>query len=114
MSYALVLHDTTMNVWHWALWDIPASTTSLPESLAATATLTTPPGAKQKSFSGPAYTGPCPGGATHTYVFTLYALDVATLPGVTTSSSVMAVDTAAQAHKVASATLSGMSDAKNP
>ncbi len=113
LSYALVLHDTfqTPPFVHWALWDIPAATTSLPESLATTATLTTPAGAKQVAGQGMGYLGPCPpNNAVHTYVFTLYALDVATLPGTTTSTA--AVVTAIQAHDLASATLTAPSNGK--
>jgi len=111
MSYALVLQDTNNSLNHWVLYDIPAATTSLPESLATTATLTTPAGAKQKAFQGNGYAGPCPSGMTHTYTFTLYALSVATLPGVTASSSTMALVTAIQANDIASAALSATSNA---
>jgi len=113
MSYALVLQDTFQNrdLVHWVLWDIPAATTSLPEALASTATLTMPAGAKQKSFTAAKYAGPCPSGVEHTYLFTLYAIDVATLPGVTTSSMTSALVTAIQAHDLASATLSATSNA---
>jgi Raf kinase inhibitor-like YbhB/YbcL family protein len=114
MSYALVLVDMTKSLNHWAVWDIPATTTSLTEALAAGATLTTPVGAKQiAGFNNSAkYVGPCPPDGTHTYVFTLYAIDVATLPNLTTSSSIANVITAIQAHDLASATLSGTSDGK--
>lgn len=114
MSYALVLQDTNNNLNHWVLYDIPAATTSLPESLETTATLTMPAGAKQKAAQGMGYLGPCPSGMMHTYTFTLYALDVATLPGVTASSMTNALVTAIQAHDVASATLSATSNAKMP
>ena len=113
MSYALVLQDTNNSLNHWVLYDIPAATSSLPESLATTATLTTPAGAKQKAYQGNAYMGPCPSGMTHTYTFTLYALSVATLPGVTASSSTMALVTAIQANDLASAALSAMSNASS-
>ncbi len=111
MSYALVLQDTNNNLNHWVLYDIPLATTSLAESLETTSPLTMPAGAKQKAFSGNGYMGPCPSGMMHTYTFTLYALDVATLPGVTGSSATMALVTAIQAHDLASATLSGTSNA---
>jgi len=117
LSYALVLVDMSIMATHWVLWDIPGASTSLPEALASGATLTMPAGAKQVAgFTGnPAqYLGPCPSGMLHTYVFTLYALDVATLPNLTTSSNAAAVITAIQAHDLASATLSGTSNAKKP
>lgn len=115
MSYALVLVDMSINATHWVLWDIPATTTSLAQGLPSGATLTDPAGAKQKPGFGStvAYVGPCPNGMTHTYVFTLYALDVATLPNVTSSTSVANIVSAIQMHDLASATLSGMSNASN-
>jgi phosphatidylethanolamine-binding protein (PEBP) family uncharacterized protein len=54
------------------------------------------------------YQGPCPQGAgTQSYLFAVYALDVATLPGVTTASSAMAAMNAVKMHQLARATLSG-------
>ena len=114
LSYALVLLDTNNNFNHWVVWDIPPSTTTLPESLPTTATLTMPAGAKQAAGSGMGYLGPCPSGTLHTYKFTLYALDVATLPSVTTSTSTMSLAAAIEMHDIASATLSATSDAKKP
>lgn len=113
MSYALVLQDTNNNLNHWVLYDIPPATTTLPESLATSATLTMPAGAKQKSFQGNGYLGPCPNGMTHTYTFTLYALSVATLPGVSASSSTMQLAAAIQANDLSSTALSAMSNASS-
>ena len=104
MSYAIVLTDKSISYRHWVLWDIPASTTSLPADLARTATLTMPMGAKQVSI-GTGYAGPCPPTGTHTYEFALYAVNVSPLPGVTTNSMPMAVETAVLAHQVAKTTL---------
>lgn len=116
MSYALAMVDTSVTpnpFTHWVVWDIPAATTTLPAALGSSATLTMPAGAKQRAGSGMGYLGPCPpGNTTHTYVFTLYALDVATLPGVTTSSSTANLLTAIQMHDVGSASLSAPSDGK--
>jgi len=114
LSYALVMLDTNITFNHWVVWDIPPSTTMLPESLATTAMLTVPAGAKQVSGQGMGYLGPCPSGMLHTYKFTLYALDVATLPGVTTSSTTANVAAAIEMHDIATATLSATSDAKKP
>jgi Raf kinase inhibitor-like YbhB/YbcL family protein len=110
LSYALVLHDMSVNYTHWAVWDIPPATNMLAEALPKTGTITAPAGAKQTS-SG--YAGPCPpNNMVHTYVFTLYALDVATLPGVTSTTSAANIMAAAQMHDVASATLSAPSNGK--
>ncbi|HYQ26868.1 MAG TPA: YbhB/YbcL family Raf kinase inhibitor-like protein [Polyangiaceae bacterium] len=114
LSYALVLLDTNITFNHWVVWDIPPSTTMLPESLPTTATLTMPAGAKQASGQGMGYLGPCPSGTLHTYKFTIYALDVATLPGVTTSTSTANLAAAIEMHDLASASLSATSDAKKP
>src|SRR5439155_18883040 len=100
MSYAIVLTDKNNMLRHWVLWDIPADTMSLPMDLAKTPTLTMPAGAKQVSIGGGGYAGPCPPvGQPHMYEFAVYALDVATLPGVTTTSMPMAVETAVLAHQ---------------
>jgi len=73
------------------------------------------PGAKQKAMgSGNTslmYFGPCPGGSTHQYEFRLYAIDTATLPGVSSSSSMATVETAILAHDLALFTLTGNSAA---
>ena len=114
MSYALVMVDTSVmpnGFTHWVVWDIPAGTMMLPGALGGSATLTMPAGAKQAAGSGMGYLAPCPPN-THTYVFTLYALDVATLPGVTTSTSTANLAAAIQMHDIASATFSVMSDGK--
>ena len=84
MSYAVVLTDTFQGAAHWVIWDIPSSVTSLPAALPNGAVLTDPAGAKQlhkiEFFgSGSVYRGPCPMGATHTYVFEVTAVPTATL-----------------------------------
>ncbi len=105
MSYAIVLTDKSNMLRHWVLWDIPPDTMSLPANLARTAMLAMPAGAKQVSI-GTGYAGPCPPqGTMHTYEFALYAIDVAPLPGVTTNSMPMAVETAVLAHQLAKTTL---------
>jgi Raf kinase inhibitor-like YbhB/YbcL family protein len=87
-SFALIFHDLephpakgiTDNT-HWVLWNIPGTSTGLPEGVPAGSTLpdgtrqmkrprTVPPGSP---FS---YYGPCaPPGPSHHYVWELYALD---------------------------------------
>jgi Raf kinase inhibitor-like YbhB/YbcL family protein len=111
MSYAIVFKDTTagsvtMNTMHWAIYDIPASVTSLPMGVMTGPTLTDPAGAKQgKNYKGEnGFTGPC--GGMNTYKFTLYALKVATLPGLSASSMDAQVETAAEGmSKLASTVL---------
>jgi Raf kinase inhibitor-like YbhB/YbcL family protein len=115
-SYAIVLLDTANMRYHWAIWNIPASVLELPAALPAGATITTPVTAMQAitGTATPGYQGPCPSGATHTYVFTLYALDVAMLPASMGSSMAQAVSASLQSHILASGTLSGTSNATRP
>ncbi len=114
-SYAIVLVDTGNSNKHWAIWDIPASTTGLPEGLGQGFNVPGVTGAKQKALGSGnqtlQYFGPCPGGSSHKYVFTLYALNVATLPGLSSGSTVAQVESAAQANDLANTTLSGNSAA---
>ncbi len=78
-SFALVMEDPDApgGTWvHWVLWNLPASTHSLPEGVAKRERLDD--GARQGRNSNrkTAYSGPCPpGGQTHRYFFHLYALD---------------------------------------
>jgi Raf kinase inhibitor-like YbhB/YbcL family protein len=94
-SYAVELSDAATGAVQWIVWDIPATVTSLPAGLPATAMLSMPAGAKQVSTSGNGYVGPCPpSNQQHFYEFTLFALPVPTLAGVTTDSPPSAVATA--------------------
>ena len=112
MSYAVILLDTSISYVHWVIWDIPATVTSLPAALDDMAMPATPAGAKQKSFQGNGYAGPCPSGKDHVYKFTVYALPVATLSGAMTSSQPSALSTAVMnANPLASASLSAHSSA---
>lgn len=85
LSYALVLHDDSNDYTHWAVWNIPASVSALPGSLANGPSPNGLTGVQQVSFfdQGKGYAGP--GAHSHVYQFKLYALKVAsispTLPG---------------------------------
>ena len=72
-------------------------------------------GAKQKGMGGSGtsqqFFGPCPGGSSHRYEFTLYALKVATLPGLSASSTIAQVETAALANDIANVKLAATSAA---
>lgn len=119
-SYALTFIDMTLaakgelNAYHWALYNIPPTVTSLPESFKAAQA--TELGAKQTGD----FLGPCPnfGGGnskTDTYEFKLYALDTETitLTGSGTSA-VRDADMKLEADNLAKATLSGTSSASPP
>lgn len=60
---------------HWLVWDIPGTSTGLPENVPKGAIR--PDGSQQISASGPVYRGPgAPAnGPMHHYTFELYALD---------------------------------------
>lgn len=83
-SFALMCHDpdapTGSGWWHWVVYDIPASATSLPRGAGTAAGDQLPAGARQgrTDFGTHEYGGaaPPPGHGTHRYVFTLYALKV--------------------------------------
>jgi Raf kinase inhibitor-like YbhB/YbcL family protein len=117
MSYAMVLIDNDNGAngfLHWVMWDIPASVTMLPADLPTGMMPSMPAGAKQRSFQADnGYVGPCPSGMDHEYTFTVYALDTATLEGMTdTTTNVVAAIEAAD--PLAEASLSGHSDAEMP
>jgi hypothetical protein len=114
-SFAVVFTDQTNNLIHWAIWDIPANASGLPTAVQKAANPANVPGAQQvTSYDGATfgYLGPCPP-VTHTYQFVVYALDVATLPGLSTSSKRSEVEATAKAHSLDSATLSGQAGKQN-
>ena len=111
-SYGVVLTDA-QGLYYWVLWDIPATTTSLPQGVDHAAMPATPAGSEQiasgldgSTWSG--YAGPCPQDPNTPYTFAVYALSVATLLGVTTSSTGAAVFAAMQASTLANAKLIGL------
>ena len=85
-SFAVTVFDpdapTGRGWWHWVVYDIPASLRALPQDAGAGSGQNLPHGARQTAndFGGPGYGGPCPPpGSPHRYVFTLYALDAASI-----------------------------------
>lgn len=82
-SFFLHMHDldvarnkTTDDQAHWVFWNIPASTTGLPEGVPKGLQLSD--GSYQISATGPVYRGPgaAANGPMHHYMFELYALDI--------------------------------------
>lgn len=81
-TFAITMYDLDAptgggGLWHWVLYNIPYSVTSLPEDAANLAKSNLPEG----SFSGlndigvKGYVGPCPpAGELHRYIITVYAL----------------------------------------
>lgn len=117
-GYAIVFADRVNNgnKLHWAIWDIPAATSSLPENLGSGFTVPGQGGAKQKAMGSGAnsqkFFGPCPGGSTNPYTFTLYALNTATVPGITSSSTMAQIETAIKNASTANTVLRGRSNAR--
>jgi Raf kinase inhibitor-like YbhB/YbcL family protein len=68
-------NKTTEDQVHWLIWNIPGTSTGLPEGLPKGEQL--PDGSQQISASGPVYRGPgAPAsGPMHHYTFELFALD---------------------------------------
>jgi Raf kinase inhibitor-like YbhB/YbcL family protein len=80
-SFVLLLHDpepalnksSKMDVTHWLIWNIPATSTGLKEGVAPGEL---PDGSRQVSLRANGYMGPGAGpGPYHHYTFELYALD---------------------------------------
>jgi Raf kinase inhibitor-like YbhB/YbcL family protein len=81
-SFVLLMHDpepvlakgSKMDITHWLIWNIPGTSTGLPEAVAAGEL---PDGSRQVSLRSNAYMGPgAPAGPYHHYTFELYALDI--------------------------------------
>ena len=98
---------------HWIVTGIPATTSSLPDG-ASPGNMpagTLEPRTSFALFGGEAnqYGGPAPppGTHAHAYRFVLYALDVASVPGVTAESDFTAVTAAMAGRVLAATTLTG-------
>jgi len=98
---------------HWIVTGIPATSTGLDEAASPghmPAGILEPMnsfslfGGEANQYGSPA---PPPGTKAHAYRFTLYALDVSSLPGVTATSDFPEVTAAMAGHVLASATLTG-------
>ena len=108
-SFALVSADPDApgrTFYHWAIYDIPATVTSLPEHY--------PPETRDhvrqaiNDFGRRGYGGPCPPrGRPHHYHFTLYALKVAQL-SVDAAPHCRDVEAAARKNAIGQAALIGV------
>lgn len=116
-SFALIVDDPDapdpaapkMVYVHWVLFDLPASTRSLPEG---TTGKSLPTGARQglNDFGKHDYGGPCPPIGRHRYFHKLYALDTSLGDlGVVSKQKVLA---AMQGHVLAEAELIGTYERK--
>lgn len=85
---------------HWVAFDIPSNSTGIPEGVKNV-------GKSGKSSAGRnGFIGPCPPSGTHRYIFTVYALDIATL-NLPEGASRDQVTNAIQGHILAQGTLMG-------
>lgn len=83
-SYVLLMHDPdapkAQGFWHWVVYDIPGTVTSLPAGAGDVHGKLMPAGAIQarSDYGTPGYGGPCPPpGRAHRYYFRLYAVPAA-------------------------------------
>src|SRR6187399_715224 len=80
LSYGITVYDpdapTGSGWWHWMVYDIPATTTSIPAGAGNTGKPGLPAGAVQgpTDFGTKGWGGPCPpaGDKAHRYVFTVF------------------------------------------
>jgi Raf kinase inhibitor-like YbhB/YbcL family protein len=90
-------HGDPSGWWHWIVYDLPATTTSLPKGAGVEHGNVLPSGTMQgrTDLGTDAYHGPCPdkGDPPHRYTFTIYALSVDKLDVPADSSGAMVVST---------------------
>jgi len=87
-SFVITVYDpdapTGSGFWHWAVFNIPASTMSIPKNAGDVKAKLMPKDALQlrNDYGLSGYGGPCPpkGDAPHHYIFTVIAADVDKLP----------------------------------
>src|SRR5215831_5822178 len=91
-------HGDPSGWWHWIVYDLPPTTTNLPNGAGVEHSTTIPSGTLQgrTDLGNDAYHGPCPdkGDPPHRYTFIIYALSVDKLDVPADSSGAMVVSTA--------------------
>jgi Raf kinase inhibitor-like YbhB/YbcL family protein len=114
-SYAVTVFDPDApgagGYWHWAVVDLPADVTSLPEGAGAEDGPQLPPAALQlkndAGFHGYVGAAPPPGHGPHRYLMTVHALDVEQ-SGVDSRTSPASLESRLSDHVLAKATLTGV------
>lgn len=102
-SLAIIVEDPNgplIKFVHWVIWNIPPTTTEIPEGKE----ITYPQG--KNSFLKKGYLGPCPPSGEHKYFFNVYALDV--MLKIKPNSSRKKVEKAMSNHIIEKATLTGI------
>lgn len=97
-SYGLTIYDvdalTGSGFWHWVMFNIPATESTLAEGAGDPAANLAPEGSVQSrnDVGLPGYLGPCPrpGDKAHRYLITLYALNTDAIPLDETASGALA------------------------
>jgi Raf kinase inhibitor-like YbhB/YbcL family protein len=110
-SFAVLMLDTTAIFWHWGMYDIVKTATSLPQNAGTSSSKYGKEVLNDWSIhfgkKNRGYGGPCPPkGSEHHYVFTLYALD--TTPNLPASAHVQDLDLAIRGHILGSASIAGL------
>jgi Raf kinase inhibitor-like YbhB/YbcL family protein len=109
-SYVLTMFDpdapTGVGFWHWTVANIPASVTSF---ATGAGTHITNAIEAYTDYGRSGYGGPCPppGDIVHHYIFTVSALNIATIPGVTAASTGTFITFSIRGTIVAQGTLVG-------
>jgi Raf kinase inhibitor-like YbhB/YbcL family protein len=110
-SYVVTLfdpdeHGDPSGWWHWIVYNLPASVTSLTKGAGVEHSSVFPAGTQQgrTDLGNDAYHGPCPdkGDPPHRYTFTVYALNIEKVDVPPDSSGAMVVSTARE-HVVGTA-----------
>jgi len=113
-SFAVLAYDpdapTGNGWWHWIVYDIPSTVSSLPAGAGDPHKNLMPAGAVQgrTDFGTPGYGGPCPPpGKPHHYYFRVYALKVAKL-NIPADAKAALVGSNVSANAIAKAEIMGL------
>jgi Raf kinase inhibitor-like YbhB/YbcL family protein len=111
-SFAITMYDpdapTGSGWWHWVMFDIPAGTTEIKSGAGDVSKKLAPAGSIQSKtdFGATGYGGPCPpeGHGFHTYIITIYALNVEKL-GLDETAAAPYAGFSINAHVIEKATI---------
>lgn len=111
-SYAITCFDpdapTGSGYWHWVAFDIPADVTSIEAGAGNDEKMS---GGKSgtNDYGAKAYGGPCPpkGDGDHRYIFTVFALDVDSVPGASAGVTGASLNFLMRGHVLATGTVTG-------
>ena len=113
-SFVVTLFDpdapTSTGFWHWTVFNIPATVTSLPAGAGSAASPVKGSKSGYTDFGFSHYGGPCPpnGDQPHHYMFHVYALDVPAIQGVTPQSTAAFIMFSLRGHLLAQGSIEGL------